>query len=145
MPPKTFIIAGMSAGVPIAFAVVRALLAKNALHRLEKIILIAGNPYSLHPEKQQSLENAKRIVRKHGLQHYAQTVLSQHISKSNPNNKTICQAIVNMAMTFDEGAYTLHLDMLKNRPCSLDTLKHIACPSAGNQWRRRHLMPPNFS
>ncbi len=126
--PDCFIMAGMSAGVPIALAVVRQLIAHNQLPRLEKIILIAGNPNGVSDTKQQHFESQQQFVTEHGLETYAKTILTQYIGDCHKNNTDITQKIIDMAMDFTPVEFHKHTDMLKSRPCSINTLKHICCP-----------------
>ncbi len=126
--PSTFIVMGMSAGVPIALAVVRHLMKDGRSQRLEKIILIAGNPHGVSAAKQQHFESQKQFVAEQGIENYAKQVLIHHVANQRKNNTDITQKIIRMAMDFTPAQFYKHVDMLKSRPCSLETLKRITCP-----------------
>ena len=140
--PKKFILAGMSAGTFVSFAIVRELIATGQHERLQKLVLIAGMHRTLPPEMQQSARGLKDLVAEHGLAFYAQNMLLNNVAEHNRKNAKITDPIVHMATQFTPRQWNDHVDMLVTMPDSTETLKQITVPTLAISGQHDPICPP---
>ena len=142
--PKSFCLAGMSAGAVVALEILRQTEQYSEKH-IEKLVLIATNPHALTDDLKNGMLQSIETIHQIGMKRFFyETLLPQSLSLTNQNNDQIKSLIVEMAKDVGIQAYQNQVAMLNTRSDSLELLAKTNVPILAVCGQEDHKCPPAY-